>query len=128
MGSIEPVDDPSEDYATIMAPTLIGNDFSSLVSSWVPSRRFGKTWTRWRYAASMTIDGVEYAPGFSTDFPSDPFETSEWPANYRAHVGNPLWAMTFVMLGSLVQTIFFVSPAMVHVNIIGISQAEARFV
>jgi len=91
MGSIEPVDDPSEDYAAIMAPTLIGDDFSSLVSSWVPSRRFGKTWTRWRYAASMTIDRVEYAPGFSTDFPSDPFETSEWPANYRAHVGNDFY-------------------------------------
>ena len=128
MGAIELVDDRYEDYAVLSAPILIGDDFFNA------GVVLGDEQTAWReldlaaIRGTLMIDGVEHASGFGSDILGDPLEALAWLANHRVQMRKPLRAGTFVMLGSVVQTVFFDAPARVSVELTGLSQAEVRFV
>jgi len=55
-------------------------------------------------------------------------EALAWLANHRASLGQPLRAGSFVMLGSVVKTVFLDRPAEVSVELEGLGRAEVRFV
>ena len=107
MGAIELVDDRYEDYSVLSAPVLIGDDFFNA------GVVLGAEQTDWRdldlkaVRGTLWIDGEERASGLGADILGDPLEALAWLANHRAGMGRPLRAGTFVMLGSVVQTVFF---------------------
>ena len=76
---------------------------------------------RARYRSSGTTSGL------GADILGDPLEALAWLANHRASIGKPLRDGSFVMLGSVVQTVFFDTPASVMVDLAGLSQAEVQF-
>ena len=127
MGAIELVDDRYEDYSVLSAPVLIGDDFFNA------GVVLGAEQTDWRdldlkvVRGTLWIDGEERASGLGADILGDPLEALAWLANHRAGMGRPLRAGTFVMLGSVVQTVFFDTPASVMVDLTGLSQARVRF-
>ena len=128
MGAIEIVDDRYEDYAALPAPTLIGDDFFNA------GVVLGAEQTYWRdldlaaVRGALMINGIEHASGFGSDILGDPLEALAWLANHKVQMGKPLRAGTFVMLGSVVQTVFLESPSTVSVILKGLSEAEVRFV
>lgn len=127
MGAIELVDDRYENYSALPAPVLIGDDFFNA------GVVLGAERTEWRpldlaaIRGTLWIDGAERAVGLGADILGDPMEALAWLANHRASIGRPLRAGDFVMLGSVVQTVFFDAPAEVAVELAGLSRAEVRF-
>ena len=128
MGAIELVDDRYENYAALPAPVLIGDDF---INAGVV---LGAEQTDWRglelpaIRGTLWIDGTERASGLGADILGDPMEALAWLANHRASIGKPLRAGSFVMLGSVVQTVFLAAPARVVVELAGLGRAGVRFV
>ena len=127
MGAIELVDDRYEDYKSLPAPVLIADDFFNA------GVVLGAEQSNWRdldlkdVRGVLSIDGRAHASGRGEDILGDPLEALAWLANHRAELGEPLRAGTFIMLGSVVQTVFFDAPATVNVDLAGISRAEVRF-
>lgn len=116
MGAIELVDDRYENYAALPAPVLIGDDFFNAGVVLGPEQ------TDWRdldlpgMRGTLWIDGTERASGLGADILGDPLEALAWLANHRASIGKPLRAGSFVMLGSVVRTVFLDAPARVVVD------------
>ncbi len=128
MGAIELVDDRYEDYAELSGPILIGDDF---FNAGVVLGAEQPDWQDLDLAVirgTLMIDGFEHAAGFGSDILGDPLEALAWLANHRVQMGKPLRAGTFVMLGSVVQTVFLEAPSTVSVSLTGLSEAEVRFV
>ena len=50
-----------------------------------------------------------------------------WPANHRCALGAPLRAGEFVMLGSVVKTVWIESPAVVGIRFAGLGEASVAF-
>ena len=127
MGAIELVDDRYEDYKSLPAPVLIADDFFNA------GVVLGAEQGNWRdldlknVHGILSIDGQEHASGRGEDILGDPLEALAWLANHRAELGEPLRAGTFIMLGSVVQTVFFDAPATVNADLAGLSRAEVRF-
>jgi 2-keto-4-pentenoate hydratase len=127
MGAIELVDDRYENYPVLSAPTLIADDFFNAgvvlgeeVASW---RSLDLTMVR----GTLVIDGETHSSGLAEDILGHPMEALAWLANHRASIGQPLRAGDFVMLGSVVKTVFFDAPAEITVELEGLSRAEVRF-
>ena len=127
MCAIELVDDRYEDYKSLPAPVLIADDFFNA------GVVLGAEQSNWRdldlkeVRGVLSIDGREHASGRGEDILGDPLEALSWLANHRAGLGDPLRTGTFIMLGSVVQTVFFDAPATVNVDLAGLSRAEVRF-
>ena len=127
MGAIELVDDRYENYPALSAPTLIADDF---FNAGVVLGREVSDWRALDLAAlrgTLFIDGEAHSTGLGEDILGHPMEALAWLANHRASIGQPLRAGDFVMLGSVVKTVFFDAPAEVAVELEGLSRAEARF-
>jgi 2-keto-4-pentenoate hydratase len=127
MGAIELVDDRYENFPALSAPTLIADDFfnagvvlGSEVADW---RALDLASVR----GTLFIDGAAHSTGLGEDILGHPMEALAWLANHRASIGQPLRAGDFVMLGSVVKTVFFEAPAEVAVDLAGLSRAEVRF-
>ena len=69
-----------------------------------------------------------HSTGLGADILGHPMEALAWLANHRASLGQPLRAGSFVMLGSVVKTVFLDRPAEVSVELEGLGRAEVRFV
>ena len=76
----------------------------------------------------LYINNCEHSRGVGSDILGHPLEALAWLANHRAGLGRPLRAGTFVMLGSVVETVFFDSPAEVSVLLEGVGEARVKFV
>jgi 2-keto-4-pentenoate hydratase len=128
MGAIELVDDRYENYPALSAPMLIADDFFNagvVLGREVPDWR---ALDLARVRGTLFIDGVVHSTGFGEDILGHPMEALAWLANHRASIGQPLRAGDFVMLGSVVKTVFFDAPAEVMVDLEGLSRAEIQFI
>ncbi|MBM86696.1 MAG: sulfate adenylyltransferase [Rhodospirillaceae bacterium] len=127
MGAIELVDDRYENYSALAAPVLIADDFFNA------GVVLGDENQQWRaldlanVCGVLKIDGTERASGLGSDILGHPMEALAWLANHRAGIGRPLRSGDFVLLGSVVQTVFFDAPAHVAIELEGLSCAEVRF-
>ena len=128
MGAIELVDERYENYAQLNAPTLIADDFFNA------GVVLGAEEIKWQELNLGAIDGVlyinncEHSRGVGSDILGHPLEALAWLANHRAGLGRPLRAGTFVMLGSVVETVFFDSPAEVSGLLEGLGEARVKFI
>lgn len=128
MAGIELVDDRYVDYTALPAPVLIADDFFNAgVVLGVPV-------TDWRgldlvaIEGAMTIDGDEAGRGTGADILGHPFNALAWLADHRAAVGTPLRAGEFVMLGSVVKTVWIEHAATVTARFEGLGEASVSFV
>lgn len=128
MAGIELVDDRYADYTALPAPVLIADDFFNagvVLGTPVPD------WRRLDLAAIqgvMTIDGAEAGRGRGADILGHPLAALAWLADHRAAAGTPLRAGEFVMLGSVVKTVWIEAPATVTIRFEGLGEASVRFV
>lgn len=127
MAGIELVDDRYADYRTLPAPVLIADDFFNagvVLGIAVPD------WRGLDLAAIegvMTIDGEEAGRGRGADILGHPLNALAWLADQRAAAGTPLRAGEFVMLGSVVKTVWLDAPAVVAVRFEGLGEASVAF-
>lgn len=127
MAGIELVDDRYADYRTLPAPVLIADDFFNagvVLGAAVPD---------WRgldlacIEGVMTIGGAEAGRGRGADILGHPLNALAWLADHRAALGAPLRAGEFVMLGSVVKTVWLEAPATVAVRFDGLGAASVNF-
>lgn len=128
MAGIELVDDRYEDYPSLSAPTLIADDFFSAgVVLGTPNLDF-KSLDLAAIKGEMRVDGESIGNGTGADILDHPFNALAWLANHRIAQGKPLHAGEFVMLGSLVKTMFFDTPAEVIIDLDHLGRVGVRFI
>ncbi len=127
MAAIELVDDRYENYPALSAATLIADDFFNAGVVLGPERGDWRALDLQRLGGTLFIDGEAHSSGVGEDILGHPMEALAWLANHRAGLGQPLRAGDFVMLGSVVKTVFFDAPADVAVEIESLGRAEVRF-
>lgn len=129
MGAIELVDDRYENYPALSAPTLIADDFfnAGVVLGHAVADSDWRALDLAAVRGKLFIDGEAHSTGLGEDILGHPMEALAWLSNHRAGIGQPLRAGDFVMLGSVVKTVFFDAPAEVAVELEGLSRAEVRF-
>lgn len=128
MAAIEIVDDRYEDYRSLDTPTLIADDFfnagcvlSDAVESW---RQLDLA----SLSGRMAINGAEVGHGRGADILGHPLEALAWLANLKAARSDPLRAGTFVLLGSVVQTVWLEPGDRVEIEIEGLGRAALGLV
>jgi 2-keto-4-pentenoate hydratase len=127
MAAIELVDDRYENYTALSAPTLIADDFFNA------GVVLGREVTGFRdldlagVRGTLFIDGDAHSTGLGEDILGHPMEALAWLSNHRASIGQPLRTGDFVMLGSVVKTVFLEAPAEVAVELEGLGRAEVWF-
>ena len=127
MAGIELVDDRYEDYQQLNAATLIGDNFFNAGAV------LGEESENWQdlnvrsITGILKINGRELARGYGMDILGDPFEALAWIANHRAKLGVPLLAGSFVMLGSVVQTVFLDKPCEICIEFDHLSPVRVTF-
>ena len=127
MAGIELVDDRYEDYKQLNAATLIGDNFFNAGAV------LGEESENWQdldlrsIIGILKINGRELAKGYGMDILGDPFEALAWIANHRAKLGVPLLAGSFVMLGSVVQTVFLDNPCEICTEFDDLSPVRVTF-
>lgn len=125
--AIELVDDRYQDYGALPAPVLIADDFFNA------GVVLGAPVTDWRgldlgaVEGAMAIDGAEAGRGRGADILGHPLAALAWLADHRAAAGAPLRAGEFVMLGSVVKTVWIERPSAVAVRFEGLGEAAIRF-
>jgi len=128
MGAIELVDDRYENYFALTAPVLIADDFFNAGVVLGPEQSDWRDLDLAKILGTLFIDGEAHSTGLGADILGHPMEALAWLANHRASLGQPLRAGSFVMLGSVVKTVFLDRPAEVSVELEGLGRAEVRFV
>lgn len=127
MAGIELVDDRYADYRTLPAPVLIADDFFNA------GVVLGTATAGWRdldlaaIEGIMTIGGADAGRGRGADILGHPLAALAWLADHRAALGTPLRAGEFVMLGSVVKTVWLDAPAVVAVRFEGLGAASVTF-
>ncbi len=124
MAAIELVDDRYLDYRELPAALLIADDF---FNAGVVLGAPAPDWRAVDLAAVegvMTVDGVEAGRGTGADILGHPLNALAWLADHRAEVGTPLRAGEFVMLGSVVKTVWIDRPSTVMVRFEGLGEAS----
>lgn len=127
MAGIELVDDRYADYGALPAPVLIADDFfnagvvlGSAVADW-------RSLDLAAIEGVMTIGGAEAGRGRGADILGHPLAALAWLADHRAALGTPLRAGEFVMLGSVVKTVWLEAPTTVAVRFAGLGEAAVTF-
>ena len=128
MAGIELVDDRYADYSALPPPVLVADDFFNagvVLGTAVPD------WRSLDLSAIegvMTVDGTEVGRGFGADILGHPLAALAWLADHRAALGMPLRAGEFLMLGSVVKTVWIEAPAKVGIRFAGLGEASVTFV
>ena len=76
----------------------------------------------------MRIDDVEVGQGSGADILEHPMEALAWLANHCISLRAPLKKGKFIMLGSVVKTVFIEKPATVSIRFDELGEASVRFV
>ena len=124
MAGIELVDDRYADYRALPVSLLIADDFFNA------GVVLGTPVTDWRgldlaaIEGVMTVDGEEAGRGVGADILGHPLNALAWLADHRAALGTPLRAGEFVMLGSVVKTVWIDRPSTVAVRFEGLGEAS----
>lgn len=127
MAAIELVDDRYEDYRSLDTPTLIADDFFNAGCV------LGDPVDNWHeldlvsLAGRMRSNGAEVGRGRGGDILGHPLAALAWLANARAARGAPLRAGEFVLLGSVVQTVWLRPGDRVEIEIERLGSAACSF-
>ena len=127
MAGIELVDDRYEDYKQLNAPTLIADNFFNV------GVVLGEELKNWQnlnlqsISGILKVDGIEISKGNGADILGNPFEALAWVANHRAKLGVPILAGSFVMLGSVVETVFIDKPCHINIKFDGLKPVSVTF-
>ena len=127
MCAIEIVDDRWLDYPGVSTATLIADDFFGAGAV------LGAPNAKWRsldlgaISGGMSINGVSVGSGLGSDILGHPFEALAWIANSLNGRRNRLRAGEFVLLGSLVQTVWVNKGDRVEINVEHLGQASVLF-
>lgn len=127
MAAIEIVDDRWSDYTTISAATLIADDFfgaGAVLGTPV------EDWADLDLGAingGMTINGESVGQGVGSDILGHPLAALAWLARSMNERADYLRAGEFVLLGSLVKTVWVNRGDVVEVQIEGLGSAGIRF-
>ena len=127
MAGIELVDDRYENYKQLNAATLIGDNFFNV------GVVLGEELKNWQNLDLLTIsgilkfDGIEISKGSGADILGNPFEALAWIANHRVKLGAPILAGSFVMLGSVVETVFIEKPCRIDIEFNGLAPVSVTF-
>jgi len=127
MAAIEIVDDRYDDYRNLDTPTLIADDFFNAGCV------LGQPVVEWRaldlaaVRGQMAINGREVGRGRGSDILGHPIEALAWLANSLAARGRSMKDGEFVLLGSVVQTVWVEQGDRVEVEIEELGRASARF-
>ena len=128
MAGIELVDDRYDDYSAFPTPILVADDFfnSGVVLS--KEKTSWKSLDLLKLEGVMRIDDVEVGRGSGADILGHPMEALAWLANHCISLGAPLKKGKFIMLGSVVKTVFIEKPASVSICFDELGEASVRFV
>ena len=127
MAGIELVDDRYEDYKKLNAATLIGDNFFNA------GVVLGEELTNWRdldlsfFSGVLKLDSVEISKGYGADILGNPFKALAWIANHRAKIGAPILAGSFVILGSVVETVFIEKPCRIDIEFDNVAPVSVTF-
>ena len=122
--AIEIVEDRYCDFTTLGAPTLTGDDFFGAGCV------LGEPVRDWRSldlaAASgrMWVNARSRGEGRGADILGHPLEALAWLANQRVRLGRPLTGGCFVLLGSIVQTVWLDAHDRVEIEVDGLGRAQ----
>jgi 2-oxo-3-hexenedioate decarboxylase/2-keto-4-pentenoate hydratase len=128
LAAIELVEDRYIDYPSFPTPILIADDFFNTgvvlgteQSNWqsIPLGEI-KGW--------MTIDGKEVGFGLGADIMGNPLNALVWLVNHCIKLGKPLKEGGFVMLGSVVQTVFIERPARIQIGFEQLGEVSVDFI
>ncbi len=128
MAAIELVEDRYIDYPNFPTPILIADDFFNT------GVVLGKELSNWKsiplseIKGWMQIDGKEVGFGTGADIMGNPLNALVWLANHCVRLQKPLKAGEFVMLGSVVQTVFIEKPARIKIGFEQLGEVSVDFV
>ena len=127
MAGIELVDDRYEDYKQLNAATLIADNFFNVGVVLGEELKNWKNLNLQSISGILKVDGIEISKGHGADILGNPFEALAWIANHRAKLGVPILAGSFVMLGSVVQTVFIDKPCRINIEFNGLKPVSVIF-
>ena len=127
MAGIELVDDRYEDYKQLNAATLIADNFFNVGVVLGEELKNWKNLNLQSISGILKVDGIEISKGHGADILGNPFEALAWIANHRAKLGAPILAGSFVMLGSVVQTVFIEKPCRIDIEFDGLTPVGIIF-
>lgn len=128
MPAIEIVEDRYLDYRRLDTPTLIADDFFNAGCVLGPERSDWQALELAAVAGVMRINGRQVGRGQGADVLGDPLAALAWLADLRRAQGRPLRARTFVLLGSVVQTVWLDPGDRVEVDLDGLGSASLELV
>jgi 2-keto-4-pentenoate hydratase len=125
--AIEIVDDRYLTWETLVAPTLIADDFfaAGCVLGAPVARSAAPDLLR--VAGRAIINGTEAGRGTGADVLGHPHNALAWLANHLAAEGRGLHAGQIVLTGSLVKTVWLNAGDHVAMELEGLGRVEARF-
>lgn len=124
MSAIEVVEDRYDDFRSFDTATLIADDFFNTGCV------LGSPVDDWRgidleaIEGTMTINGAGVGRGHGRDILGHPLEALAWLANHMDARGDRLRAGEFVLLGSLVQTVWLNPGDRVEIEINSLGSAQ----
>lgn len=127
MCAIEIVDDRWLDYPSVSTPTLIADDFFGAGAV------LGNPCTDWQsldlsaITGGMSINGSSVGSGIGGDILGHPLEALAWIANSLNGRRSLLCAGEFVLLGSLVQTVWVNKGDAVEIDVEHLGRASVVF-
>ena len=127
MAGIELVDDRYEDYKQLNAATLIGDNFFNVGVVLGEELKNWKNLNLQSVSGILKVDGIEISKGNGADILGNPFEALAWVANHRAKLGAPILSGSFVMLGSVVETVFIDKPCHINIKFDGLKPVSVTF-
>ncbi len=122
--AIEIVEDRYSDFATLGAPTLTGDDFFGAGCVLGEPVRDWRSLDLAATAGRMRVNARLCGEGRGADILGHPLEALAWLANQRVRLGRPLSGGCFVLLGSVVQTVWLEAHDRVEIEVDGLGGAQ----
>ena len=76
----------------------------------------------------MKVDGEEVGRGSGGDILGHPMNALAWLANHSVRLGKPLKSGSFVMLGSVVKTVFLEQPSQINIGFEYLGEVSVKFI
>jgi 2-oxo-3-hexenedioate decarboxylase/2-keto-4-pentenoate hydratase len=128
MAAIELVEDRYIDYPSFPTPILIADDFFNT------GVVLGTEQANWRsiplrdIRGWMQVDDEKVGDGSGVDILGHPMNALVWLANHSVRLGKHLKAGSFVMLGSVVQTVFVEKPTKIKIGFEHLGEVSVDFI
>lgn len=127
-GAIELVEERFENRESFPPTLMIADDFFNVGVVIGPPQENWHELDLGAVTGRARVDDAVTGEGHGRDILGHPLAALAWLANLRAELGRPLKAGEFIMLGSVIQTQMFDSPARVEADLEGLSRASVTLV